>query len=259
MKNGKARVFWLAGTVLAAVLVCLAPVAGAADVSVGIGVGAAPEYEGSEDYVAVPLPYLNVGFSNNMSVNLLVNKAKVNLIPSAMWKAGVVGEYIPERDDVENDVVDTMKPVDASFMVGGFAGVEYGDWSASVEAMQDAADGNDGAIVRLNGGYKIPIDQTWSLNLGVFTTYADDTYMEAYFSVSPADSARSGLPVYEAEAGFKDVGASVLVTYKVGENWGLKGLASYRALLGDAADSPIVDDEGDTNQINAGILAYYSF
>lgn len=259
MKISKVREILVAGAVIVSLTAGLAPVAGAADVSVGIGVAAAPEFEGSEDYVAAPLPFLNVGFSNHMSINLMGNKAKVNLIPSAMWKAGVVAEFIAERSDLENDAVDRMETVDAAVMAGGFAGFEYGDWSASVEAMKDAADANEGSIVRLNGGYKVPIDQTWSMNLGVFATYADDDYMEAYFSVSPADSLRSGLPVYKAEAGFKDVGASVLVTYKAGENWGLKGLIGYKSLLGDASDSPIVDDEGAAGQSSLGILAYYSF
>ena len=68
-------------------------------IAAGIGVGLAPDYEGSEDYEAVPLPYLNVKWSNHMSINWLGNKAKVNLIPSSIWKGGVVGEYIGERDD----------------------------------------------------------------------------------------------------------------------------------------------------------------
>ena len=89
-------------------------------IALGLGVGAAPDYEGSEDYEAVPIPYVNVRWSNHMSINWLGNKAKVNLIPSPIWKAGVVGEYIPERDDVDNNRVDRLEDVDTSLMFGGF-------------------------------------------------------------------------------------------------------------------------------------------
>ena len=62
-------------------------------IALGLGVGAGPDYEGSDDYQAVPIPYVNIMWSNHMSINLLGNKAKINLIPSPIWKAGVVGEY----------------------------------------------------------------------------------------------------------------------------------------------------------------------
>jgi hypothetical protein len=44
-------------------------------------------------------------------------------------------------------------------MLGGFLGFEYQNWSADIEAMADVADGNDGTLLRLNAGYRIPIDQ----------------------------------------------------------------------------------------------------
>ena len=228
-------------------------------IALGLGVGAAPDYEGSEDYQAVPIPYVSVAWSNHMAINLLGNKAKVNLIPSPIWKGGLIGEYIQKRDDVDNNRVDRLEDVDASVMLGGFLGFEYNKWSASIEAMQDVADGNDGAIVRLNGGYKIPIDQTLNLSLGVFTTWADDDYMEAYFEIDDADSDRSGLSTFSADSGFKDVGLNLAASYKPWEHWGFMGLVSYKRLLDDAEDSPVVDDEGDDNQFSGGILVFYKF
>jgi outer membrane scaffolding protein for murein synthesis (MipA/OmpV family) len=228
-------------------------------IAVGLGAGLAPDYEGSEDYEAVPIPYVNVRWSNHMSINWLGNKAKVNLIPSPIWRGGVVGEYIPERDDVDNDQVDNLEDVDTSVMLGGFLGFQYGNWSADIEAMADAADGNDGAIVRLNGGYRIPIDQTWSLSLGAFTTWADDDYMDAYFGIDTADSIRSGLSTFNADSGFKDVGLNLVASYKPWEHWGFMGLVSYKRLLGDAEDSPVVDDEGNANQFSGGVLVFYKF
>jgi outer membrane protein len=231
----------------------------AAEVSAGLGVGLAPDYEGSQDYAAVPIPYVDAKWSNHVSVNLLGNKLKANLIPSPIWRGGVVGEYIPERDNVDNSKVDNLEDVDASLMLGGFFGFEFKNWSASIEAMADVADGNDGAIVRLLGGYKIPIDQVWSFSIGAFATWADDDYMEAYFEIDPANAARSGLSTFDADSGLKDVGLNLTVSYKPWEHWGFMGLARYTRLLDDAEDSPVVDDEGDANQFSAGILVFYNF
>jgi outer membrane protein len=259
MKERKTQTKLMAVAVTVWLMTGFIPAAQAADVSVGLGVGVAPEYEGSEDYVAVPIPYVDVKWSNDMSINLLGNKAKVNLIPSPIWKGGLVAEYIPERDNVENDRVDNLPDVDTSLMLGGFLGVDYRNWNASVEAMGDVADGNDGAIVRLNGGYKIPIDQAWSISMGVFTTWADNDYMEAYFGIDAAAAASSGLSRFDADAGFKDVGLNLTVSYKPWEHWGIMGLARYVRLLDDAEDSPVVEDEGDANQFYGGILVFYKF
>ena len=83
--------------------------------------------------------------------------------------------------------------------------------------------------------------------------------MSAYFSIDGAESARSGLDTYNADSGFKDVGLNLMASYKPWEHWGFMGLASYKRLLNDAEDSPVVDDEGDANQYTAGVLVFYKF
>lgn len=255
MKRHMVPILFLVGVMIFGGL----PTAQAADVSIGLGAGLAPEYEGSEDYEAVPLPYVNVVWSNQMSLSLLGNKAKVNLVPSATWKAGLVGEFIGERDDVDNSAVDRLEDVDSSIMLGAFIGFEANNWSGSIEAMQDVADGNDGAIVRLNGGYRIPINQSFRLGFGAFTTWADDDYMESYFEIDAADSARSGLSTHDADSGMKDVGLTVNATYQPWQNWGFMGVLSFKRLLDDAEDSPVVEDEGDENQFFGGVLVFYKF
>lgn len=144
-------------------------------------------------------------------------------------------------------------------MLGGFFGFEYNNFNASIEAMADMTDGNDGAIVRLNGGYRFPINQSFSIGLGAFTTWADDDYMQAYFEIDAADSARSGLSTFDADAGFKDVGLNFRARYSAWQNWGFMGILSYKRLLNDAEDSPVVEDEGDENQLSGGEIVFYKF
>ena len=231
----------------------------AADVSLGLGVGLAPDYEGSEDYTGVLIPHASAVWSNHMAFDLLGNKAKFNFIPSPNWKGGLVAEFIPERDDVDNNKVDKLDDVDTSIMLGGFFGWENQSFSASIEAMADVADGNDGAIIRLNGGHRLMINQQWRMGFGAFITWADEDYTESYFGINLVDSANSGLSTYDADEGFKDVGLNFRITYQPWQNWGLMGLATYKRLVGDAADSPVVEDEGNENQFTGGVLVFYKF
>jgi outer membrane protein len=236
-----------------------AAVEGETATSAGLGFGIVPDYEGSSDYTVVPLPFLSMRFANNMSILWVANKARADLVPSPNWMAGPLVEYIRSRADVDNNKVDRLKNVDAALMLGGFVGYRIDRFSFTLEAMQDVANGNEGTLVRLKGSYHMPIDEEWSALFIVYTTWADSDYMDAYFGIDSADSARSGLHKYDADSGMKDVGFVVPVTYTPWEHWSFMGAVGYKRLVGDAEDSPVVDKAGDANQFLAGAFIIYKF
>lgn len=236
-----------------------AAVEGETVTSLGLGFGIVPDYEGSSDYTAVPLPFLSMRFANNMSILWVANKARADLVPSRNWMAGPLVEYISSRADVDNNKVDRLENVDASLMLGGFVGYNIDRFSFTLEATADVADGNDGTLVRLKGSYHMPIDEEWSALFIVYTTWADNDYMEAYFGIDQANSTRSGLKTFDADSGIKDVGFVVPVTYSPWEHWSVMGALGYKRLVGDAEDSPVVDDAGDANQFLAGAFIIYKF
>lgn len=226
---------------------------------IGLGAAVVPEYEGSEDSKGTPLPYLNLRFENHMSLEWIANLMRFNLIPSATFKAGPIAQYIGERDNVDNRKVDNLESVDGAFMLGGFFGIDVNRFTASIEAMQDVSDANEGAIVRLRAGYRIPLSKTWILGINGFTTWADDDYMATYFGVDRRNSLRSGIKEFDADSGFKDVGITVPIRFNASAHWAIIGVAGFKKLIGDAEDSPIVSDEGDDNQFVAGAFVIYRF
>jgi outer membrane protein len=50
-----------------------------------------------------------------------------------------------------------------------------------------------------------------------------------------------------------------VLSYRFLERWSVNGVATYARLLGDAGDSPIVDDVGDANQFFGAFLNNYRF
>lgn len=225
----------------------------------GAGLAVVPDYIGSDDYEVVPLPYFTVDFGNHMDLRLVGNRLSSNLIPHPVFKAGLVGEYIGERDDVDNNRVDRMDDVDASFMLGGFVGFAQGGWNGRIEVMTDVADGNDGTIGRLALGWGTALNETMRLNLEGYTTYGDDDFMEAYFSVDAADSVRSGLPRYDADSGFYDVGLNVTHNWNFTGSWRLVSFLGISQLVGDADDDSPVVDEGSETQGRLGAMVTYTF
>ena len=122
-----------------------------------------------------------------------------------------------------------------------------------MEARQDADSGHEGALVELSAGTSLPFEKPLVF-IALGTTWASDDYMESFFAVDAQQSADSGLKKYDAEAGIKDVSVSMTSGYKITNRWRIGGKLEYKRLVGDAADSPIVDDE---NQFLAGISLSY--
>jgi MipA family protein len=229
--------------------------------TLGLGVAAVPDYEGSEDYKAAPLPIARAqkGYQYGQ---LFGSKVTSNLVADPNFRAGLVAQYISKRDDVENNRVDNLKTVDPALMLGGLAGYDLhlnpGTLGFEVEWTHDVIDGNDGWLLQPEIRYRQKLDDKWGLNVSTTLTYASNDYMDTYFSISPADSARSGLPTYNASAGFKDVGATMALTYNFTENWTGGGLIGYKRLLNDAEDSPVTK-VGNENQYVAGLFFAYSW
>ena len=226
--------------------------------SLGLGVGMAPDYEGSEDYTAVPLVFARVGWGDGDYVMLKGTQLKWNLWNDQI-EFGPLLQYRMERDDVDNDQVDAMEKIDDAVEAGFFVTGRSGPWSATLDFAADISGEHDGYLVTLGGNYQQDFSEMFKVTYGLSTTYASDKYMSTYFSVKPGNRGTSTLPNYKAEKGFKDIGVNVAADYKFNEKWSVVGNLGYSYLVGDAADSPIVDDEGSEGQFFLGAMGVYRF
>ncbi|MEM9057655.1 MAG: MipA/OmpV family protein, partial [Pseudomonadota bacterium] len=76
---------------------------------------------------------------------------------------------------------------------------------------------------------------------------------------APADALRADLPVYDAGGGLRDIGVDAYSIVSFSERSGVFLRAAFNRLLGDFADSPIVDPEGSANQWFAGVGYFRRF
>ena len=256
MKNQKVLMGLL---ILVMILFLLIPTGYAANYSIGGGIGVKPDYEGSSDYEFVPLPAGSARFGNGMYIQLLGLNLRANVIPSNMWRLGPVYNYRQERSDVENNRVDDMKNISDANELGIFGGFEWNNWFVFLDILGDTGNAYNGWYATLKGGYNWAISKAWMLSMGAHTTYADDDYMQTYFGVSAADSARSGLKRYNADSGMKDVGIDLGLNWNFASSWDLRGIASISQLIGDADDSSPVVNEGSETQFMGGVMVLFKF
>ena len=233
--------------------------------TLGAGAGAAPDYEGSDEYELVPLWNLRVAnlYHPKTYVQVLGPRLRSNFLPSDRWRLGLSGQFIKERDDVENEQVDELEKVDPSFMLGAIAGYDFfadpqQDLVLEVEARQDVANDN-GFLATVRGVYGSRLTERWRLDASLGSTWASEDYMSSYFGIDAGDAARSGLDPFSADEGFKDVSFGGALTYRLFERLSISALANYTRLIDDAEDSPVVDDAGDENQFFGGALVNYTF
>ncbi len=105
-------------------IVCLPISANAVEWTVGLGGGVAPDYEGSENYELVPLWNIRANdlYDPNTYVQVLGPKLNSNFLPHDNLRLGLSGQYVAERDDVEDDQVDSLRSTDDGFMLGVLLG-----------------------------------------------------------------------------------------------------------------------------------------
>jgi outer membrane protein len=162
---------------------------------------------------------------------------------------------ISERDD-DGDLAG-LGDVDTAIEVGGTVSYRVGMFRG-LATLRKGFGGHHGWVGE--GGVDMILDPTPKLEVafGPRVHFASDDYLDTYLGVTPAQSAASGLPVFNPDGGVKGVGAAAEGKYRLNRRWAVVGKAGYERLIGDAADSPITD-LGSKNQFTANIGLTYRF
>ena len=219
--------------------------------TIGVSGGVSPDYEGSNDYESGFGPNFIVTWRDTIFYR--GNSLGVNIIRQKNLKAGLIAARAAKRKEDDNDKLEGLGDIDGGIEVGGFVSYRNKPWRFKAEARQEVDSGHEGAFLELSVGTNLPLAKPLVfVELG--TTLASDDYMESFFSVDSQQSANSGLKKYNADAGVKDVNLSISAGYPLTDRWRIAVMMEYKRLLGDAADSPIVDDK---NQFVAGLGLTY--
>jgi outer membrane scaffolding protein for murein synthesis (MipA/OmpV family) len=209
--------------------------------SVLLGGGAAviPNYEGGDSLEVWPLPLVSITWRDRVFLDL--SGLGVNVVRTDRFRAGVALGYARDRDEDEDARLRGLGDIDAAAQARAFARYAIGPAHLRASVSRDLG-GTDGVQAELGAGITRSLSQTTSISIGAATTWANGAHMRGFFGVSPGQAARSGLPVYEAGAGFKRVDLNVGLVRTFGEAWLARVDAGAGYLIGDAADSPVVKE-----------------
>jgi outer membrane scaffolding protein for murein synthesis (MipA/OmpV family) len=227
-------------------------------VRLGVLGAAMPDYEGSDEYRVKPMPDIEITYDNTIFLDR--RGLGANLIQSGPLTAGVTVGYDGGRKEKRNSALRGLGNVGDTAVAGAFANYQIGRWVLNADVNTDLlGDGHDGTTIDLGFSYVMTPSDRLMIVVGPSVTWASDNYMQSYFGINASQATRSGRAAYQAEAGFKDAGLMAFGSYSLTENWSLTGLAGYSRLLGDAADSPLVDGDGSADQFFGGLGISYNF
>jgi MipA family protein len=243
-----------------------------------IGAGAVynTSYEGSDNYDLSVIPLVQ-GSLLGIGISPRPGGVALDFIPDGPdAKVGFsLGPSIRVRrnrtNDIKDDVVERLGELDTAVEVGANAGVSfykmlnpYDSLTFSAEARWDVAGAHEGRTISPSISYFTPLSKGAFVRVAVSAEHADDDYADYYFSVSPEGSAASGLPVFDADGGWKSLGATVLGGLDLDGDatnggFALFALGGYSRLVGDFEDSPLVSIRGDADQWTIGGGIGYTF
>lgn len=224
-----------------------------------------PDYEGSDDYGVMAVPLVKLSWRDRVWVTTMGGPG-IFARPLAMknFTADIGVRYSGGRDEDNNDALDGLGDLDVGAIGVGKLSYKMGPIRTSVQLDYDLGGDRDGATVTLNANYRTKLkllDQKIMFSAGPYMTWANDDYMSNTFGISTTQAANStvGLSRFDAGAGIKDVGVKAMFGYAISENLSAMTFAGYSRLLGDAADSPLVADQGSENQAKIGFGIKYNW
>ena len=240
---------------------------------VGGGVVYGPSYEGSNDYVVFPVPVIQ-GRLGGVTITPRAGGVALDFVPDADgaklgFSLGPVATYSANRDrHIVDPVVRAAGRLNADIAVGINSGVAlyrvldgYDSLSASVDVKWDVRGPHGGMQIAPSVSYTTPLSKAALVTLAVAAKHVNDDYADYYYSVSPGQSAASGLPLYQAHGGWASVGATLLLGYSLRGDLRRSGLSlfavgGYTRLLNDAQYNPYTSIRGTPNQwVGGGGLA----
>jgi MipA family protein len=212
----------------------------------GIGI-IAPKYEGSKSYEAVGVPFAFPGGKDGDDDLSFVDLDSVQyrIIKAGSFEAGPLAGLWLGRSDTDGAKLAGLGDIDAGLVIGGYGAYRLGYTKFQASYHHQVTGEEVGGLLRFRVDAEVPVSPGFKLLAGVGTNYATNRFMDKNFGVSASQTATSlaGLPAYNPGADFKDVFVGAGLEMDLSERWTARLYGEYSRLIGDAADSPLIETE----------------
>lgn len=230
--------------------------------SAGIGVFSRPRYPGSDDakVVAVPLVTANYGrfFIGGTPGAGFPFGVGYNVIQNDTWRVGVAlgGELTKPREASDAPILRGWGDISQTALASAFAVYSYEWLSLRAFVVSDIGGKGQGTRIAFDAEGKYKVSDRLVLSAGPGITWANASYTQTFYGISPQQSLIAGVPPYSAGSGLNTVRFTIGAQYLVNAQWSVGASVVAAWLQSDAENSPITEDK---SQNTYGIFAAYRF
>jgi outer membrane scaffolding protein for murein synthesis (MipA/OmpV family) len=243
-------------------------------VTIAGGVGITPDYEGSDDYRFIPVAAIR-GRYHGIAFTTRGAYLYVDVIPRRNAKVDfefgpAIGARFNKRRHIHDDVVELLPKTNTAIELGGFAGVgingltnPYDRLAFRVDVLHDVANAHESTVISPNIEFSTPVSRTTYIGANVGLEFVGNKYADYYYTITPAASIASGLPVFDADGGLKNWKVGLLVNQSLSgdllHGFSIFGTGQYSHLQGDFKRSPIVSERGSASQWLGAVGVAYTW
>lgn len=184
----------------------------------------------------------------------------IALLEGSNFQVGPVGQFVWwRREHMEPSALQGLGNVPWAGEVGIFAEYWWVPWLRTRAEVRQGFNGHHGVVSDIFMDAVVPVGARWTLSAGPRLTLATSPAIGPYFSITPAQSVASGLPIFDAKGGIRSFGAGTQARYQWTPQWATHAFLEYERLSGDAAGSPLVTQRGSPDQLTIGFGATHAF
>lgn len=223
-------------------------------IELGLGIGAAPAYEGASDYAMTFNPIINVERLNIPGLIDIGGNGK----KAGGFKFAPSISIATERKSADFAALNGLNDVETTYALGARIGYEMvfveGFSAELYGAARYAFGGAHGLIGEVGVDLTAKLTPELTIIGGPVMNFASDGYMDTYLGVTAAESLATGgrLSAFDPTGGIKSLGVKVAAKYEFVPDTFLNVNAAYSRYVGDALNSPIVKS-GSENQFTVGV------
>jgi len=229
-------------------------------VTLGVEGRVLPNFEGSASSMLRPFPIFDIRRAGTPpSFRSPRDGFSFGILDSGRFQVGPTVKLVFARNESSDNSLRGLGDVAWTFEAGAF--VEYwpADWLRGRVEIRQGIGGHQGLVSDVTADLVRPVTKQFTLSGGPRMTLAAAAATSPYFSITPAQSAASGLAVYDAGGGIRSFGAGAQARYEWSRQWATHTFIEYERLAGDAANSPLVIQRGSRDQVQVGLGVTYSF
>lgn len=184
----------------------------------------------------------------------------LSLLDYGWIKAGPVARIVPARSTSNgNGAFYGLPYVGWTLELGIYGELWFGEHFRARAEVRQGVNGSDG----LDSNIALDAVQKWgafTFAIGPRLQLGDTQYMNAYFSVTPAEAFVNGrVRPYQAYGGLASAGALASVKYDFLPSWSATLFGGCGRLIGSAAAGPIPNNLGSLNEYRAGLVIAHAF